>query len=116
MDDYLLQTLFVLTSVDGKIDHSEQNMIDCLRMTVSQLKGVRAPERITRQQLLDKLANLEDLKSRRQCFVLALEMALASGTINASEHHYLGRLQEALRLDDEFVTHSREVIAAKYRL
>jgi uncharacterized membrane protein YebE (DUF533 family) len=116
MDDYLLQTLFVLTAVDGKVDHSEQNMIDCLRMTVSQLKGAGAPQRISRQQLLEKLAALEDLKSRRQCYVLALEMALASGSINTSEHQYLARLQEALRLDDDFVKNAREVIAAKYRL
>jgi len=116
MTDHLLQTLFVLSAVDGKVDEREQAMLDALRATVPQLKGAPAPERISRQDLLEKLGGLDELAARRQCYVLALEMALASGSVNDSEQKYLAHLQRALRLDDDFALRAREVLGVKYRV
>jgi uncharacterized membrane protein YebE (DUF533 family) len=115
MSEHLLQTLFVLGAVDGKIDESEQTMIDCLRMTVPHLQVTKAPERIGRAELLEKLSQLDALSARRQCYVLAVEMALASGSINDSERQYLALVQQALRLDDDFAKRAREIIGAKYQ-
>jgi uncharacterized membrane protein YebE (DUF533 family) len=116
MDDHLLQTLFVLGSVDGQVHPTEQRMIDALRMTVRELQGRKAPQHITRAELLAKLSLLDELAARRQCYVLALEVALASGTVNEPEQRYLGELQRVLRLDDEFARHAREILGSKYRL
>jgi uncharacterized membrane protein YebE (DUF533 family) len=115
MADHLLETLFVMCAVDGKIDESEQQLIDALRGTVPGLRGRPAPERVSRKELLERLQTVDALADRRQIYVLALEVGYASGHLNESEQKYLHHIQTALRLDDDFVARAREIIGAKYK-
>jgi hypothetical protein len=115
MADHLLETLFVMCGVDGKIEASEQVVIDALRGTLPELRGKRAPERVTRAQLIDRLRTVDAMVDRRQIYVVALEVAYASGHMNIEELNYLALMQEALRIDDDFARNARHVIAAKYR-
>src|SRR6478609_9645343 len=115
MADHLLETLFVMCGVDGKIEPSEQIVIDALRATLPELQGRRAPERVTRADLIERLRTVDALLDRRQIFVVALEVAFASGHVNAAEFKYLELMRDALRIDDDFARNARDVIGAKYR-
>jgi tellurite resistance protein len=110
----LAQTVLLVASIDGKVDTIEQTMIDTLFATVPQLKGQKQPERVTRRTLLDLLAALPSEPLRKQCYVLAVEVALASGHVNESEDQFVELIGQALKIDPAFARQAIEVVACKY--
>ena len=118
VDDYrpLLRTVRLMGFANGKLGPNEQVVIDALVKTVPQLRVLAEtpPERIGRQQFLDSLAAMTSVRLRKQCYVLAIEVALASGHVNEAEDQFCEAMQRALRLDDRFAAQVIEVIACKY--
>jgi hypothetical protein len=112
----LLRAVRLMGFANGKLGRSEQVVIDALVKTVPQLQALAdtPPERIGRQQFLDSLAAMTNVRLRKQCYVLALEVALASGHVNGAEDQFCEAMQRALRLDDRFAAQVIEVIACKY--
>ena len=110
----LAHTAQLVASIDGKVEPAEQAALDALCKTVPQLKGQPLPARITRRQLLDLLGTLESEALRRQCFVIAVEMALASGQVNESEDQFVEMIYKSLGLELSFATQVIQVIACKY--
>jgi hypothetical protein len=110
----LAQTIQLMASIDGKVESAELTVLEAMLKTVPQLKGHPLPARITRRELLDLLGTITDEPLRRQCFVLAVEVALASGSVNESEDQFTDMLQKALHIDLAFAREAIEVIAYKY--
>jgi hypothetical protein len=109
--------LSVMGTIDGKLDASERAAISALFRTVPQLRDgaePTEPPRANRAQLLEELGRITDERLRRQCFVLAVEVALSSGGVNDSEDQYVERLRAALNIDDGFARRTVEVLAYKY--
>jgi tellurite resistance protein len=107
----------VMGTIDGKLDPSERAVIAALFHTLPQLKDMEpssVPPKVNRAQLLEELQQLSEPRLRRQCFVVAVEVALASGGVNDSEDQYVERLRSALRIDDAFARQTIEVLAHKY--
>jgi hypothetical protein len=112
----LRDVLSAIGTVDGRLDRTERAVIEALFATIPQLRDHPAsvPPRASRERILEALGKLEDERLRRQCFVLAVELAIASEGINEAEDGYLESLRAALRIDDSFARHTVEVLACKY--
>jgi hypothetical protein len=109
--------LSVMGTIDGKLDPAERAAISALFRTIPQLRDAgepTEPPRANRAQLLEELARIPDERLRRQCFVLAVEVALSSGGANDSEDQYVDRLRSALKIDEAFARSTIEVLAYKY--
>lgn len=112
----LRDVLSAIGSVDGSVDPVERALIEALFATLPQLRDhpARVPPRSHRARILEELGRLDDAQLRRQCYVLAVEVAIASDGINAAEDDYLEALKTALRIDDEFARAVVQVMAVKY--
>jgi uncharacterized membrane protein YebE (DUF533 family) len=112
----LRDVLSAVGSVDGVVDAQESALIAAFFRTIPQLRDepVRVPPRAAREALLAELGALPSERLRRQCFVVAVELAIASDGVNDAEDAYLTALQKALRIDDAFARAVLEVMACKY--
>ena len=112
----LRDVLSAMGSVDGDVDATERRVIEALFHTIPQLRdhAAAAPPRSNRAAILTALGKLTDERLRRQCFVLAVELAIASDGVNPAEEQYLESLKAALRIDDAFAVAAFQVMACKY--
>ncbi len=114
----LLRTVRVMSFIDGKMEHSEQVVIEALIKTIPQLRDLpmhlTSAERVSREQLLEELRAISSERLRKQCFIVAVEVALASGHVNEHEDRFAEQLRNALRLDEAYARQVIEIIAAKY--
>jgi hypothetical protein len=112
----LRDVLSAIGSVDGSVDAQERAVIEALFRTIPQLRDdpPTVPPRISRKQILADLAKLQNERLQRQCFVLAVELAIASDGVNAAEDQYLEELRAALRIDESFAAMTVQVLACKY--
>jgi len=114
----LYDLMSAMSSVDGSVDGGELAVIAALHRTLPQLQAPSAhsarPPESSRKRLLTQLAALESLPLRRQCFVVAVEVALASGGAHHAEDAYLEDVRTALRIDEAFARQTIQVIAVKY--
>ncbi len=112
----LRDVLSAMGSVDGSVDATERRVLEALFRTIPQLRdhAASAPPRSDRARILSELSKLTDERLRRQCFVLAVELAIASEGVNEAEERYLEELKVALRIDDEFAVAAFRVMACKY--
>jgi uncharacterized membrane protein YebE (DUF533 family) len=112
----LRDVLSAVGSIDGSVDDTERLVIEAMFRTVPQLRdhGDDVPPRASRQHILAELAKLSDERLRRQCFILAAELAIASDGVNQAEDEYLEAVKAALRIDDAFAEMVVQVLAYKY--
>jgi tellurite resistance protein len=114
----LLRTVRAMSFIDGKMEPAEQIVIEALMKTIPQLRDLpihlATPERVTREQLLAELRKVSSDRLRNQLFVVAIEVALASGHVNEHEDRFAEQLRQALRIEEPYARQVIEVIAAKY--
>jgi len=112
----LRDVLSAIGSVDGKLDEIERHVLQAMFSTLPQLREapVGAPPRSNRAAILADLGKIADEKLRRQCWTVAVEVALASEGVNDAEDAYLEQLRQALKIDDVFARKVVEVLAVKY--
>src|SRR5207248_6912673 len=112
----LRDVLSAVGSVDGSVDTVERAVLESLFRTLPQLRDhpPSTPPRSNRARILEELAKLSDEALRYQCWVVAVELAIASDGINEAEDQYLEQLQQALRVDMEFAAMTVRVFACKY--
>jgi tellurite resistance protein len=113
----LRDILSVMGTIDGKLDDSERAAIAGMFRSLPQLRSAPespTPPKVNRAQLLEELKQIPEARLRRQCFVIAVEVALSSGGANESEDQYVERLRSALDIDEAFARKTIEVLAYKY--
>jgi hypothetical protein len=112
----LRDVISTIGAVDGSLDPIERVVIESLFRTLPQLRDhpSNAPPRAGREHVLQQLAKLQDKRLREQCWVVAVELAIASDGINDAEDAYLESLRTTLRIDDQFAAFTVRVMASKY--
>jgi uncharacterized membrane protein YebE (DUF533 family) len=112
----LRDVLSAIVAADGSVDEQERAVIDAFFRTIPQLRDEpsKTPPRNSRTQILADLGKLQNERLQRQCFVLAVELAIASDGVNEAEDQYLEALKRALRIDAAFADMVVQVIACKY--
>jgi tellurite resistance protein len=114
----LVELMYAIAGIDGKVEPSEEVMIEAHCQTLPQVKSktMSKPAKLDRRDVLAALEKVIDERLRKQCFVLAVEIALASGGVNEPEDQFMEHVRKALRLDDAFARQAVQVVAAKYSL
>jgi uncharacterized tellurite resistance protein B-like protein len=125
-DALLLHAMLLMAGVDGSIDPGELSTVQSVFDTLPEFRGkdfddllVEANRIVARfgglQASVAALADLSGPVARRKCFVLAVDVALASGDVDDAEDALLDRMQKILDIDDAFADRVIEVLETKYR-
>ncbi len=125
-DVLLLHAMLLMAGADGSIEPAELSTVQALFDTLPEFRGksfdsllVDANRLVARHGGLP--ASVEALRAlsgptvRRKCFVLAVDVALASGDVDDAEDALLERMQEVLQVDDAFARQAIDVLELKYR-
>jgi hypothetical protein len=112
----LRDVLSAVGTVDGTLDPQERTVLQGFFATLPQLREEPAttPPRASRDQILRELGQLRNVRLKRQCFVLAVELAIASDGVNDAEDRWLESLRTTLQIDDAFAVATVQVMAVKY--
>ena len=124
-DVLLLHSLMLMAGADGVIEDSEimalqgfvntlpefrdkdvGNLFDQARKVASRFKDMR--------DSVKALAEIESEAVRKKCFILAVDMAYASGDVDQSEEELLEAMQRVLNIPDELARKILEVFSLKY--
>lgn len=102
---------------DGAVDHAEHITVEALYETVPQLRHApedARPPATSRKALVASFARLVEEPLRRQLFVLAVDLTLASDGASEREDAFIEELRAALRIDEAFARQAISVLAYKY--
>ena len=124
-DVLLLHSMILMAGADGVLEGAE---IATLEAFINTLPEFRHAEFGHQMEAAKKLANkfnspkeavqaLKDISSehvRRKAFVLAADIALASGDVDETEEELLEAMQRVLGIDDAMASKIIEVLALKY--
>ncbi len=124
-DVLLLAGMLAMCGADGDLQEQEQISLLGFVSTLPEFRGkdIRGLMRQAAQQLktagsasglMGKLAGIESPAVRTKLFVLAADLAMSSGDIDAAEEKLLAEMQKALHVDDIQAKKVVEVLALKY--
>lgn len=125
-DDILLLTgMIAMCAIDGDFQEEEQIAVASFVATLPEFRGkdIRGLMKQAGAQLkaagslpglMTKLAGIESPAVRTKLFVLAADLAMSSGDIDAGEEKLLGEMQKALKVDEVTAKKVVEVLALKY--
>src|SRR5258708_5295500 len=90
----LRDLISAVVTADGKVDLAEHITVEALFETVPQLRAAPDAQRppAMRKALLGQLRAITDPRLRRQLFVLAVDLALASDGANEREDAFIEEL------------------------
>ena len=114
---FLRDLISAMVTADGAVDLAEHVTVEALFETVPQLRAAPADARppvAGRKALLSRLSTISTDKLRRQLFVIAVDLALASDGANEKEDEFLETLRTTLRIDEAFARQTITVVATKY--
>jgi hypothetical protein len=114
--EILRSVVSIMSSVDGTVATEEQAIAHAMFATIPQLRENPAhrPPASNRERLLVELGQLRDERLRKQCFVVAVEVALVADGANDAEDIYVERLRDTLKIDEAFARQTIDVLASKY--
>jgi uncharacterized tellurite resistance protein B-like protein len=124
-DVLLLQGMMLMMAADGDIQNEELITLASFAATLPEFRGKdlnavmrSAQTNLRKAKSLDEavqaLAAIQSEAIRNKLFVLAADLAMSSGDVDEGEERLLEALQKALRVPDELVKKSLEVLAVKY--
>jgi uncharacterized tellurite resistance protein B-like protein len=125
-DVLLLLGMLLACAADGSVGPEETDLLQSFYGTVPEFRGkdfqkmlARVNEVVARHgNLAASVAALREISNehtRRKCYILAADLALASGEVSAEEDRLLARMQETFGIDDAWAQGALTVLAAKYR-
>ncbi len=113
----LRDLLSAVVTSDGSVDLAEHITVEALYETLPQLRHAPADERppiASRKALLAAMQKVADDKLRKQLFVLAVDLALASDGATEREDVFVEELRQALSIEEGFARQAISVLAFKY--
>ena len=124
-DVLLLHGMLLMAGADGTIEHSELSAVQGFFDTLPEFKDksfdtlLAEANRIVAKHgdLKKSVAALADIQSpaiKKKCFVLAADIAMASGDVDEAEDKLLETMQRLLGIDESFAHKVIEVLQTKY--
>lgn len=125
-DDVLLfHGMMLMIYADGQMDAAEQQLAMSFMMTVPDFHGKNPTELIeegakvcrrypTPRESIAALSELSSEALKKKCFVLAVDLALASGDVEQAEDETLEAMQRVLGIDDIFAKKVIDTLSCKY--
>jgi uncharacterized tellurite resistance protein B-like protein len=124
-DVLLLHTMFLMMGADGAFDDEEWEMLESYFFSLPEFEG-KEFQTIKEQchKLLSKYPNLQDsVKAladftnptiKKKAYVVAADIAMASGDVDEAEDKMLDAMQRVLGVDDATAQKVLEVLSMKY--
>jgi uncharacterized tellurite resistance protein B-like protein len=124
-DVLLLHGMLLMAGADGTIEQSELSTVQGFFDTLPEFKGTSFDELLlkanrvvaqhgTLQNSIAALAEIQSPAIKKKCFVLAADIAMASGDIDDSEEKLLETMQRLFGIEDGFAAKVIEVLQTKY--
>lgn len=124
-DVLLLHSLMLMAAADGVIEDSEIMALQGFVNTLPEFKGKDFAQIFDQarkvsarfgsmRESVKALAEIESEAVRKKCFILAVDMAFASGDIDQAEEELLETMQRVLNISDDLAKKTLEVFAFKY--
>ena len=124
-DALLLHGIMCMVYADGCMDESERSMVESFVNTIPDLRQRNFEQiwedagKISRKyddifEGVNALKELSTPELKRKSFVLAVDMAFASGDIDEDEDKMLDSLLRVLDIDEDFAKSCISVLASKY--
>lgn len=124
-DVLLLHGMLLMAGADGTIEQSELSTVQGFFDTLPEFKDKNFDELLSQANrvvakhggLKQSIVALGDIQSpaiKKKCFVLAADIAMASGDIDEAEDKLMEAMQRLLGIDDDFASKTIEVLQTKY--
>lgn len=124
-DALLFHSLMLMAGADGVIEASEIETINGFVNTLPEFKGKDVGQTFENakkiaarfgslKESVNALAEIESEAVKKKCFILAVDMAFASGEVDASEEELLEAMQRVLNIEDALATKVLEIFSLKY--
>ena len=117
--------MLLMAGADGSIDQAELSTVQSFYDTLPEFKDKKFDELLSQANrivakhggLKDSIKALGEIESpavKKKCFVLAADIAMASGDIDEAEDKLLETMQRLLGIDDDFAHKVIDVLQTKY--
>lgn len=124
-DVLLLHSLMLMAGADGVIEDSEIMALQGFVNTLPEFRGKDFGQMFDQAKKVaakysdmgdsvNALADIESEAVRNKCFILAVDMAFASGDVDANEEKLLEAMQRVLSIPDDLASKTLEVFSLKY--
>jgi hypothetical protein len=125
-DDILLfHGMMLMIYGDGVMDANEQQTLISFLMTVPDFHGkdvnvlLEEGAKLVRRypsvrESINALAELSNENLKKKCFVLAVDLALASGDVDKNEAEILEAMQRVMNIPDDFARATIGTLSTKY--
>jgi len=126
-DVLLLHGMMCMIYADGQMDHAEKATLNAFYMTLPEYEGTNfnvvfndaaqvCKKYDSMSDSLNALKELSSPEAKKKCFVLAVDIALASGDVDSAEDEMLEAMQRILEIDEEFAVQTINTLSTKYAL
>lgn len=124
-DTLLCAAMLLMAGADGSIDQGEMASVGAFASTLPEFKerdfrktaddALKTIKRYkTLQEAVSALGELSSPALKKKCYILAADIALASGDVDEAEDRMLEAMQKVLGLDDQLAAKIVEVLSLKY--
>lgn len=124
-DVLLLHGMLLMAGADGTIEQSELSTVQAFFDTLPEFKDKSFDELLSQanrvvakhgglKQSINALGEIQSPAIKKKCFVLAADIAMASGDIDEAEDKLMEAMQRLLGIDDTFAQKVIEVLQTKY--
>ena len=124
-DVLLLHSMMLMACADGVLEGAEAATLEAFINTLPEFRDADFDEQMVQAKKIaakfkdskEAVRALSDIGSeavRRKAFILAADIALASGDIDEREEELLGAMQRVLNIDDALAQKVVEVLGMKY--
>lgn len=124
-DVLLLHSMMLMACADGVLEGAEAATLEAFINTLPEFREADFDEQMIQAKKIaakfkdskEAVRALTDISSdavRKKAFILAADIALASGDIDEREEELLGAMQRVLNIDDALAQKVVEVLALKY--
>lgn len=124
-DVLLLHGMLLMAGADGTIEQSELSTVQAFFDTLPEFKDKSFDELLSQanrvvakhgglKQSINALGEIQSPAIKKKCFVLAADIAMASGDIDEAEDKLMEAMQRLLGIDDAFASKVIEVLQTKY--
>jgi thioredoxin-like negative regulator of GroEL len=124
-DVLLLHAMMLMASADGYLEGSEVATLEAFINTLPEFKDAEFDQQMaaakklgakykSSKEAVHALAEISSDAVKKKAFVLAADIALASGDVDEAEEELLEAMQRILNIDDGLASRIVEVLALKY--
>ena len=121
----LFHAMICMAAADGVLEPGETSSVEAFYLSLPEFRGKEFGDLLNQSNKLiskhggvaesvKELAEIQSEAVRKKAFILAVDIALASGDVDQAEDQMLDAMQRVLNIDDELAGKVVEVLSLKH--